>query len=332
MKRLKIAVVGLGKMGILHASILNTLPNVEVAALCDKSYFLRKFVSKLFKKARIVGDVTELADFNLDSIYITTPIPVHFPIIKRIYSDAIAKNIFVEKTLCASYEESKELCELVLGSGGIGMVGYMKRFAVSFQKAKEILNEGILGKITSFGAFAYSSDFSEVKKGSKATTARGGVLRDLGSHVIDLSLFYFDDFKVESAVLDSFTGENSEDSAQVKVKNATVNGQFNFSWCKENYRMPHFGIEIKGRKGVMRVTDETLELTHDGNARNWFKHDLNDHVKFLLGEPEYYREDAYFINALSVGNKVEPSFLTASKVDYVIDQIKKKATVNVSRR
>ena len=96
MKRLRVAVVGLGKMGILHASILNTLPNVEVAALCDKSYFLQKFVSKLFKKARIVSDVIELADSSLDSIYIATPIPVHYPIIKRIFTNTIASNVFVE--------------------------------------------------------------------------------------------------------------------------------------------------------------------------------------------------------------------------------------------
>ena len=134
MKRLRVAVVGLGKMGILHASILNTLPNVEVAALCDKSYFLRKFISKLFKKARIVGDIIDLSDLNLDSIYIATPIPAHFPIIKRIYTNAITSNVFVEKTLAASYNESKKLCELASNSEGINMVGYMKRYASSLLK------------------------------------------------------------------------------------------------------------------------------------------------------------------------------------------------------
>ena len=47
MKLLRVAVVGLGKMGLLHASILNMMPNVEVVALCDKSSLLLKIVKKL---------------------------------------------------------------------------------------------------------------------------------------------------------------------------------------------------------------------------------------------------------------------------------------------
>jgi len=328
MKSLRIAVVGLGKMGLLHSSILNTMPNVEVVALCDKSFFLRKFVSKMFKKARIVSDLMELDKSNLDSIYVTTPIPVHFPIIKTIYLNKIAKNVFVEKTLAASYEQSKELSGLANNSRGVNMVGYMKRFAVSFQKAKEILDQRTLGEITSFEAFAYSSDFFDIEKKSKTPAARGGVLRDLGSHVIDLSIFLFGDFEVTSAILESLTEENSEDSAQIRVRNSTLEGQFDFSWSKENYRMPYFGIDVVGNKGKMRVTDETLELTRFGKVKKWFRHDLDDHVGYLLGEPEYYREDEYFINASIAESEAEPSFLTASKADYLIDQIRLKAIKN----
>lgn len=328
MNPLRVAVIGLGKMGILHSTILNTMPNVEVTALCDKSYFLRKLTSKMFKEARIVSDASKLVDLNLDSVYITTPIPVHFPILKMVYLNEVAKNVFVEKTLALNYEQSKELCDLAVNSGGVNMVGYMKRFAVSFQKAKEILNQGMLGEIKSFEAFAYSSDFCKVKDRAKTPAARGGVLRDLSSHVIDLSLFFFGDFDVESAVIESLIGENSEDAAQIRVKNSTLQGQFSFSWCEKNYRMPYFGLNIHGSEGNMEVTDETLELTRAGKVKKWFKHDLDDHVKYLLGEPEYYREDEFFINAILSGSKAEPSFLTASKVDYIIDQIKMKAINN----
>ena len=47
---LRVAVIGLGKMGLLHASILNTLPNVELTALCDKSVFVRKFCKRVFEE------------------------------------------------------------------------------------------------------------------------------------------------------------------------------------------------------------------------------------------------------------------------------------------
>ena len=48
-KKLKVGVIGLGKMGLLHASILNVMPNVQLAALCDKSWFMRKLAKSTLK-------------------------------------------------------------------------------------------------------------------------------------------------------------------------------------------------------------------------------------------------------------------------------------------
>ena len=39
--KLKVAVVGFGKMGILHAGILNALPKVQLVAVCEKSGLIR---------------------------------------------------------------------------------------------------------------------------------------------------------------------------------------------------------------------------------------------------------------------------------------------------
>ena len=60
--------------------------------------------------------------------------------------------------------ESKELCDLAKTYGGVNMVGYMKRFSVTFIKAKEILDKKFLGEDITFKAYAYSSDFYECYK------------------------------------------------------------------------------------------------------------------------------------------------------------------------
>jgi hypothetical protein len=67
---------------------------------------------------------------------------------------------------------------------------------------------------------------------------------------------------------------------------------------------------------------------NDGKSTKWYRHDLDDKVNFLLGVPEYYREDEYFVKSALSGNTTEPSFFNASKVDYIIDQVKKKADKN----
>jgi len=326
-ENLRVAIIGLGKMGLLHAAILNTLPNVEVNVLCDKGALIRKFCKRVFDGVRVVDDLEKLSGLDLDVVYVTTPIPSHFIVTKTIYSNAISRNVFIEKTLASSYDESKKICELAQSFGAINMVGYMKRFAVTFRKAKDLLDQDALGELVSFDAYAYSSDFLGSEKSSKASASRGGVLRDLGAHVVDLALWFFGDLEVDSAKLESLVEGGSEDFANFRVKKSDgLEGQFSISWCKENYRLPEFGLVIKGSEGFMRVNDDEVELKlNDEKSSRWYRHDLNDNVGFLLGAPEYFREDDYFIKSVLENRNVEPGFHTASKVDYIIDQVKSRA-------
>jgi predicted dehydrogenase len=331
MGRLRVAVVGLGKMGLLHTSLLNVFPAVELVALCEKSALMNRLFKKVFSNStvNIVDDLEELRGLELDAVYVTTPISSHYNIVKGVYAKGIARNVFVEKTLALDYVQSRELCEIAKNVGGLTMVGYMKRFSVTFGKAKNVLTQGVLGEISSFDAYAYSSDFSKVQPSSKKSATRGGVLSDLGSHVIDLALWFFGDFEVESASSKSILCEAGEGSVDFNVKKLGMKGAVHVSWCMDDYRMPSFGLAITGNAGTMKVNDYSLDLKlSNGDSYRWFRHDLDDYVNFLLGEPEYYREDEVFINSILNCGKVEPSFVTASKVDCIIDQVKEEVKAN----
>jgi predicted dehydrogenase len=327
---LRVGVVGLGKMGFLHAGILNVLPDVEVAALCDKSFLIRKFVKKVLDGVRIVDDVEKLSGLDLDAVFVTTPIPSHFAVTRTIYVSKVARNLFVEKTLASSYGEAKELCELARRFGGVNMVGYTRRFAVTFRKAKDLLEQDAVGPVASFKAHAYLSDFFESKKGSRAPAARGGVLRDLGCYAIDLASWFFGDLRVASAELTSVVADSSEDYARFTVrKSGGLEGEFDVSWCMKNCRLPDVEFSINGAKGVLEVNDDKVELKlKNGKSLAWFRHDLRDNVGFWLGGPEYYREDKHFVDSVMNDNEAEPSFYTASNVDRVIDEVKSGADEN----
>jgi predicted dehydrogenase len=324
---LRVAVVGLGKMGLLHTCILNVLPNVKLTALCEKSAITRKFLKKVFNEIHIVDDLEKLSDLNLDMVYVTTPIPSHFPIVRTLYLKKIARNLFVEKTLASSYDESKELCELAQNFGGVNMVGYLRRFAVTFRKAKDLLVQDAIGETVSFKAHAYSSDFFGVKKDSEAPAFRGGVLRDLGCHAVDLALWFFGDLQVEYAKLTSVIDSDSEDSAHFRViKPSGLGGEFDISWCVDKYRMPEVGLLINGSKGTMKVDDDKLELKlTEGKSFTQYRHDLQDNVAFWLGGPEYFRENECFVKSVISGHNADPSFHIASKVDQIIDKVRNRA-------
>ncbi|MGD6808993.1 MAG: Gfo/Idh/MocA family protein [Candidatus Bathyarchaeia archaeon] len=326
-KPIRIAVVGLGKMGLLHTSILNILPNVELAAICEKNSFTRKIGKKVITKVPIVEDVNDFKGLNLDAVYITTPISSHYAVAKTIYQQELAPHVFMEKPLSGNADQSKELVDFADNSKGVNMVGYLRRFYVTFQKAKELLDSNAIGELETFQINAYSADFIGVHD-PEESIARGGVLKDLGSYAIDMAYWYFKDFQLTSAKKESLTGKDAEDSVSFTVKqnNSQLEGEFSVSWCKEGFRMPEVGIKVVGSKGIVEVNDDQVNLTLNGNNKTtWYRMDLNDQVGFWLGNPEYYREDLQFVNAIKNGSLVEPSFKTSAKVDELIQTIQQKA-------
>jgi predicted dehydrogenase len=313
-------------MGVMHACLLNVLPNVKLTALCDKSWLMGRIAKRVFHGCSVTNNLEKFADLDFDAIYVLTPIPSHYSIIKKILAMNIARNLFVEKTLTSNYAQSKELCKLTDNRQGTYMVGYMKRFGVTFNQAKKLLDEHALGELISFNAYAFSSDFADVSEGSSASMARGGVLEDLGSHVVDLALWFFGDLAVSLASSGSRVTGSSANSVNFEVTGLNnLQGRFEISWSKKGYRMPEFGLVIQGTHGKLTLNDDEiiLEMSHE-KPKNWYRQDLKDNVGFLLGGPEYYREDEFFIKSVLSQTIPESDFKSALRVDYLLDQVRCK--------
>jgi predicted dehydrogenase len=329
-KRLRFGIIGLGKMGLLHASLVNVIPEVELVALCEKSALMNRLFKKVFSTAgiKIVDDLEKFRGLDLDAVYVTTPISSHSSVIKELFARGIVRNVFVEKTLALNYEQSKELCAIARNVSGINMVGYMKRFSVVFGKAKELLLQGDLGELQKFEAYAYSSDFLGLTKKSKSSASRGGALSDLGCHVIDLALWMFGQLEVTDVLSAEKNEAGSETSIAFTASNSSgLTGQFEISQSMKGYRMPEFGLSMECSKGRIDVNDDRLSLTlNTGIQRRWHRHDLNDAVNFYLGDSEYYRENFEFVNSLLTNRQCELSFDNASMVDYVIDQVRGRSS------
>lgn len=325
---IRVGVVGLGKMGLLHSGILNTLPGVELAAICEKSSLIRRIAKKAIPKVSIVDDVEDFSCLDLDAVYITTPTPSHYVVAKQVYDQRLARHVFVEKPLTSKYVDSKELCDLAERGGGVNMVGYLRRFTVTFMKTKELLSEGTIGEPTFFDVKALSSDFVGAKPDSKASKIRAGVLSDLGCYAVYLSLWFFGDLRVGSAKIESLVGSGGEDSVHVNVSQSSgdLEGQISVSWSVEGYRMPEVDVFVKGSEGSLKANDDEVILRlNNGEKRVWFRHNLFDFVGFWLGMPEYYREDAYFFRSIRFGGAARSSFREASNVDLFIDNVRQRA-------
>lgn len=326
----KVAVVGVGKMGLLHASILGADPGVELVALCEQNNIVRRFVKKSLNVRNIVGDVKELKGLQLDAVYVTTPASSHYGIIKSVYHQGIARNVFCEKPLASNHEQAAELSQLAQESGGVSMVGFHQRHSVTFNKAKELLDDGLLGDIETFESFARSSDFFGAEHAWRNSVARGGVLTDLGCHAIDVAQWFFGDVQLESVEIKSMAQQISEDFALLTVRTrAGLSGRIEASWCMENYRLPEIGLVVNGARGIIHVSDDKVELNlDDEKPLTWYKQDLDDFVSFVLGATEYVREDDFFIQAVADGGLGNPDFSSSSRVDYIISEARSQAVLD----
>ena len=80
---MRVAVIGIGKMGMLHAGILNALEGVEVCGLSDTSKYLLGMIKNL-KPVPVYDDYVKMLDKEKpDAAVIATPVKLHVPMMRE---------------------------------------------------------------------------------------------------------------------------------------------------------------------------------------------------------------------------------------------------------
>ena len=143
---IRLAVIGLGKMGLSHLSIANALDDFEVVGICDNSRLVTD----------VLGKVTGLRGFNdydevlklkdLDAILIATPTIAHEPMIRKALDRGL--HVFAEKPLTLDAAASQDLADLAEQKDLVAQVGYHNRYVGTFAEAARLIAGGALGKIS----------------------------------------------------------------------------------------------------------------------------------------------------------------------------------------
>lgn len=337
----RVGVVGLGKMGILHAGIVSALEGVSLAAICEKEWIITRAAKKIVTNVPMYVDVAEMVrKQNLDAVLITSPIHTHNQVIRTLL-DSGSTAIFSEKPLAASASEAVEIVKATSEKRIINMVGFQKRFSPIFRRAKHLLENGAIGEIQFFRAYSYLSDIFHQGGGWRFKKGLGGALLEHGPHLLDLLLWYFGDVRNISAKERSFYSKDVEDyvHAMFEFESGTL-GALDISWSVRNYRLPETSLEIQGTNGILKVSDDIIRMELDSDVKGvveagkhtFQKPAFDTSVEFLLGEPEFTLEDKSFLYAVERKESIEPDFRTASKVNQLIDRIHEEATGQKSSR
>ncbi len=190
-----IAVVGLGRMGIVHAEIVKKfLGDTRLVGVYSRTRSKCESIAKQFG-VKAYESLEQIAkDREVDGVVIATPSYTHADLIQFFAENY--KHVFVEKPIDVDVEKARKAIEVCRRHGVVLLVGYMRRFDREFSKAKNLIEEGTIGEPLVY--IGISKDPEPPPNGwLRDPKLSGGLVLDLMSHDIDLAMWYLQSRVVE---------------------------------------------------------------------------------------------------------------------------------------
>ena len=306
---LRVAFVGMGRMGLAHYSILNTHPEVTPVAMCDKS----KQALRILARGGGVETFTDvdrmLEEVDLDCLVISTPSDSHAALITKGLERGL--HVFVEKPFCLLPAEGSKVLELLDGKGVVNQVGYVNRFNDVFMEVKRLLDGAVIGPITHFKFEMYGRTVTrDQKEGWRAEHAKGGgCMYEFASHCIDsVNYLVGPPERVTGTLLHSIVSEKVEDVVSSSLLyGGGCCGTVLVNWCDPTYRKPSNKMELLGEKGKI-VADKysyrvflEVERADLGMVKGWntrYVTDVAQGVRFYLRGNEFSRQLDHFVDCI----------------------------------
>lgn len=332
--RIRVGVVGLGKMGLSHLAMINAHPDVVVAAVCDSATYVLDVLNKYTGLVTYRDFGKMLGATRLDAVIIATPTRLHGSMVRAALDHDL--HVFCEKPFVADFREGEQLARLAEQKGRVNQVGYHNRFVGAFQEVKRLLDGSVIGRITHIRAEAFGPVVLK-PQGSTWRTRRiegGGCLYDYAAHPLNLVNWYAGaPAAVGGSVLGRvFSGETEDEVYGTLYFSDGLSAQISTNWSDESNRKMTTRITIWGTQGrICADRQECQVYLRDGAAvpggyrPGWnvrYTTDLTEPVWFYVRGEEYSSQLAHFIRCIREGRtECENSFASASLTDRAMAMI-----------
>lgn len=370
MKEIRIGIIGFGFMGKTHTYGYKTIPlyysnlpfKIKLVGVCDAV----KSVAEAAKDSLDFEFATDNPEdiFNredIDVIDICTPNIYHKDgVLKALKA---GKHVYCDKPLATSFEETKEITEALSQYNAVTQMALQYRFFPATMRAKELLDDGNIGKIMSFRTCYLHSGSVDPKKpiGWKQDKkfGGGGVLFDLGSHALDIMYYLLGEFAsvfAETRVIypqrpdkqGNMVDIEADDVALMLVRMkegaiGTIEASKVATGTNDELR-----FEIHGDKGSVRFNlmdpnwleyyDNTIQDLPLGGEKGYTKIECIQRFakpgdgfpgpKFSIGWIRSHVHSLYnFLNCVYENKPATPSFKDGAYIQYVMEQAYKSDTL-----
>ena len=337
---LKGAIIGLGKMGISHTSIVGAHPNVEMVAVCDTTTLMLNAFKK-YTQVKTYTDYNKLfKEEELDFVVVALPTKFHYPVTKIALEKSI--HVLCEKPFVLKPEEGEDLVRMANERGLVNQVGYHNHFIGTFRELKRLLQQNILGKLFHFSGEAYGPVVVKSKGGTWRSKSEegGGCLYDYASHVLNLIQEIIGrPIAVKGTLLKKFYSADVEDAVYslLELKDG-LTGTLLVNWSEDTYRKMSTSLTLQGEKGkiICDATELKVYLKEAnpslGYDEGWTIKYITDFaipVDFYLRGEEYSAQIDYFINCIEQNkptgiNTFEQGLYTDKVVNMIIQNFNGK--------
>ena len=367
-KKLNIGLIGYGFMGRTHSNAYHKVKHFfdipyepvlkVVCGLVEEE--AKAFAEKWEYESYVTDWHKVINDENIDVVEICVPNNLHAEI--AIAAAKAGKAICCEKPLALNVQQAEEMVKVVEKAGVPNLVSFNYRRVPAVTLAKQLIDEGRLGKI-----FHYRANFlqdwtisTDVPQGGMATwrldvkAAGSGVTGDLLAHCIDTAMWHNGPITDVSAMTETFVKERMH-AETGKVEPVGIDDACTFICHYDNGSLGNFESTryARGHKALytFEINGEKASIAwdlHDLHRLSYFDHSDDSIVRgwrsvhvtdsdmpymdkwwvpgLQIGyEHSFVHQAAEFIQNLADGKSTSPNFREALATQYVCDAVLKSA-------
>ena len=263
MKKIKVGVIGTGRIGKLHLENLSVrIPSAEVVAVADIFVEGAEEISARFGIKKVTADYRKiLSDKDVEAVVVCSPTDTHAQYTME--AAEAGKHIFCEKPLDLSLEKIRMVLDVIEKTGVKLMIGFNRRFDPNYAKVRQMVQDGKIGephilKITSRDPAPPPAEYVAVS---------GGMFLDMTIHDFDMARFVVGSeiseiYAKTNVLVDPAIGKAGDVDTAVTIlffENGAIG-------TIDNSRKSVYGydqrLEVFGSEGMVKIDNNT----HDTHA------------------------------------------------------------------
>ena len=322
-----LAIIGIGRIGKIHANSIFTHPNAKLVGFFDENNSEIKNFSKKYNSDFL--DIKTIEnDHNIDAVVICSPTDTHIDLIKKFSNSG--KAIFCEKPIDLNVNKTIECIDFLNKNKSQFMIGFNRRFDIHFKALKQHILEGKIGNIETINIISRDPEPPTKDYISRS----GGIFKDMTIHDFDMAIFLLGELpnRVFASGSNLFH-KDIQDEYDFDTASIILSTESGKQITINNSRRASYGydqrIEVHGSLGMISSENQRPLSLEIASKEGFTKQPL--HYFFMTRYKEAFNEEMkYFIRALKNKEDLHPNENDALNALIIAETAMKSADLNKS--